>query len=158
MFVLHFGTACFIVALVALISKLFLFSRLDLFYWYKLKFNPQFIRIPLIMKNRTNCQKVYFDSTKEASWRTECNATNHSFLQSEISEKSRKTSNNYYFWPKPLKMVIVGGSSCFCSDTLFCKELGFFVLFSVHQDASFVLSNFFWQSYLFFIIRVDSCD
>ena len=62
------GTIRFIFRFIALISKLFLFSRLDLFLWYALKFNP----IPLMMKRLRIGQKVDFNSSKEASRFTEC--------------------------------------------------------------------------------------
>ena len=40
------------------------------------------------------------------------------------------------------------------AETILCKELGFFVLHSVHQDASFELSKTaFGQFFRFFIIR-----
>ena len=51
---LYHGTTCFIIRFVALIPKLFLFSRLNLFQWYALKFGPP----PPPHYNNKKCQTV----------------------------------------------------------------------------------------------------
>ena len=61
-----------------------------------------------------------------------------------LKKPTRKTS----------KMEFFAGFSFFSSKTIPCKELGFFALHSVHQDASFELSNTtFEQFFRFFVIR-----
>ena len=70
---------------------------------------PYIIRVPLLdKKKRKNCPILDFDSSKEASWRTEVNVKNLSALQNIISEKIKKNleklaffailAKNSFFW------------------------------------------------------------
>ena len=68
-------------------------------------------RVPHIMKN---CPNVVFDSSKEASWCTECKSKNPSSLQSMVSEKkSRKSSKNTHFNQNSQNLQFFKGFSWF---------------------------------------------
>ena len=89
-----------------------------------------------MVKFLKNCPKAVFDSSKEAFWCTESNAKDPSSLKRTVSEKNQE---------KPFLAF-------FKSCTL--KRAGFFVLHSVHQEASFELSKTaFGQFFKIFTIR-----
>ena len=61
---------------------------------------------------------------------------------------------NFHFWCFCVKLCIL-----IFSESVLGKELGFFALHSVHQDASFELSKMaFSQFFKMFNIRVDPSD
>ena len=69
--------------------------------------------------------------------------------------KSRKTDKNAHFF----KNAIFWRFFSIYSGTVHCRELGSFVLYSVHQDASFELSkSTFRQFFKIFITRGDPYD
>ena len=71
------------------------------------------------------CCKAVFDSSKEASWCTECNAKTPAAYKVWFLKKSRITSKNIHFLPKLPKMVIFGGVSRFFETPYFVKSWGF---------------------------------
>ena len=95
-----------------------------------------------------------FDSSKEASWGTERNAKNHKSLPSTVTEKIKKNHQNIP------KTEIFGKKLHFWrfflifSVTVLGKDLWFFALRSVPQDAAFELSkSTFRINFRFFTIR-----
>ena len=105
-----------------------------------------------MVKIKKKIEKAFFDSSKEASWCTECNPKYPSSLQSTDSEKvwknlqndliPTKNTNNGNFW------------SFFFKEIVLFKELGCFALRSVHQNASFEVSKTaFGQFFKIFTIR-----
>ena len=93
---------------------------------------------PLMVKNLKSCWIVDFDSSKEGSWCTECNAKNHTSLQSTDSEEIRKNSQSCALF---FKLRNFGSFSKFLETLFFCREPSFFALHLVHQDPSFELSK-----------------
>ena len=111
------------------------------------------------MKNIKNVQKMLFDSSKEASWCTECNAKTPRFLQGTVSKKIKKTLQKWPFFAVLVKNVYFMRVFLIFSETVLCTDPGFFGLHSVHQDASFDLSKtYFGHFFIFFIIRGDPFD
>ena len=94
-----------------------------------------------MVKNLKFFLNVGFDSLKEASWGTECNAKNRRSLLSTVYEKIKKNLQKCKF---PPKMPVIGTFWWFFfifSVKILSKDLVFFVLRSVHQDTSFELSK-----------------
>ena len=66
--------------------------------------------------------KAVFDSSKEASWCTECNAKDPSSLKSTIPEKIKKNCQKYpFFW---VKNAIIGGFSRFIQERYIAESWG----------------------------------
>ena len=95
----------------------------------------------LMVNNLRNCWIVYFDSSKEGFWFTECNSKNISSLQSIISENIKKNRPKWSKMVKMAKKYHFGLIFLICSETVLCREQRFFVLYSVHQNPSFELSK-----------------
>ena len=102
---------------------------------------------------------VDFDSSKEVSWCTERNAKNTKSLLSIFTEKMKKNHQNV-----PITGIL-GGNLHFWrfflifSLTVLSKDLRFFALHSVPQDASFELSkSTFRKNFRFFTIKGDPFD
>ena len=88
-----------------------------------------------------NLSESCFDSSKEASWCTECNAKTPSCLQGTDSEKNRNNLQKYSSLTKNTKKGNFLMFYLIFSVTIFFKEMGSFALRLVHQSASFELSN-----------------
>ena len=88
-------------------------------------------------KNCENRLIVDFDSSKEASSCTECNAKNLSSLQSTVFEKIKKNCLKLAFLKKGAILPVFLD---FIRNGIL-QRAKVFVLHSVHQDASFELSK-----------------
>ena len=103
--------------------KVFLFDFLSMFMGCR-KFWP-----PLMMKNlKKNCPKAMFDSSKEASWCTECNA------------KKTQLFTKYGFWKKSRKNF-----SRFFQKLYSEKSWVFCVAFSASERFFWAIKNSFWK-------------
>ena len=80
---------------------------------------------PIIMTNGKIVKKVYFDSSKEASWCTERNARNPSSLQSMVSEKIMKNLQKLPFLIRIAQKGNFWRFFLIFSETVLCRELGF---------------------------------
>ena len=87
--------------------------------------------------NWKTCPINDFDSTKEASWCTECNTKTSALNKVPFSEKIKKKHQNCYFF----RNAHFWGFFLIFSDKVLYKELWFFLLHSVHHDASSELSE-----------------
>ena len=108
----------------------------------------------IFMKNGKIVRKDEFDSSKEASWCTERNTKNRSTQQWKVSEKNKKNLQKLLFLTKIAKSVFFYRFFLIFSETVLCRELGFFALHSVHQDASFKLSKSTFLTILPFFFKM----
>ena len=91
-----------------------------------------------MVKNFKFFPNVDFDSSKEASWGTECNAKNHKSLLNTFTDKIKKKHQNIgIFW----KSLHFWRFFLVFSAMVLGKDLLSFVSRSVPQDASFELST-----------------
>ena len=133
-----------VVPLVMQFPKQFQFFGFDHFKRYK---NGKIVRQRILIAQKKRPDALI--ATQKTS----------SLCKVQFCKKSRKTLKNYpflQFWPKT---VIFQGFSSFKKKIILYKELRFFALHSVDQDASFELSKFtIGQFFRFFTQRGDPYD
>ena len=80
---------------------------------------------PFMMKNLKNCLKTVFDSSKEASWCTECNAKkSHVFTKYGFYKNQEENFKNCGFGPFLVKMSTFWGFSWFFQKPYFVRSWG----------------------------------